>query len=104
MRKVELQIGQKHLHPPQFVDAALAAIGHNTGSMSPLVPMAVDPAQRQQVEWMLHDGAWQMVNNKDDAIKAKWFQFAKTVQKVLVASRRMHNGNAGRAAKQAGAR
>lgn len=91
---VKLKIGQKKVHPPEYVDKALKAIGHNSGRTSPLVAMAVDPKYRDLVQWMAYDGAWQMVRNKDAVVSDKWFKFARTCAKVLAYTKRAHNAKA----------
>lgn len=87
---VNLKIGQKKVLPPAFVDEALKAIGHNSGRASPLLPLAVDPKQRDRVQQLAYDATWQMVRAEDPAISGKWFQFAKTTQLILKYTKRAH--------------
>ena len=96
---VNLKIGQKRVHKPEFVDEALKAIGHNSGHMSPLVPMAVDPTLRDKVQAMAYDGAWQMVRAPDPATSDKWYRFARTCQVVLRHTKRTCRANARRSAR-----
>ena len=100
MNIVDLKIGQKKVRPPEFVDMALKEIGHNTGRVSPLVVMAMDLKNRPTVKQMLDDGVFQMIHNNDEATKEKWFKFSKTVQRILLATRKQHAAKERNAAMQ----
>lgn len=91
MNIVDLKVGQKKVRPPEFVDTALKQIGHNSGRVSPLTVMAMDMKHRPAVKQLLDDGVYQMLKNDDEGIKAKWFTFAKTVQRILSATWKQHD-------------
>lgn len=85
-----LKIGQTKVHPPEYVDFALKEIGYNSGRMSPLVRVAMDLDQRPAVEQMLDDGVFQLLSNDDESTKEKWFRFAETVKRILLATKRLN--------------
>lgn len=90
MQIVKLKIGQKKPRPPEFVDKALVEIGHNSGRVSPLVAMSVDPDHRPAVQAMAYDAAWQMCHATDDVVSDKWLACARTIGTILRYTKRAH--------------